>query len=1024
MQQESSLSALEAELAELKTRLADHDILFRQSKILTCKYHVSTRTIEFSPETAEVFGISTVYPDFPDSYVRSGKVAGNIRHFIDFYESIRRGETSGRNSTEIRTATGEVRLYNRRFTTVYDESGQPSYAIISLVDITEQREQVLAGEKWAYFSRSLKADNIHYYDYNMTEDVLESIDGNSPSIYPDQNERTFTGVAQYVADNVIHPDDREEYYRIFSVKNLLERFNRGETEIVTEHRRLGKDGKYFHAKGVIQLYVDPFNGDVLSCVVIKNMESSIAQWKAKFHEEARDVLIDSVPGGIVFAYDEPEYPYYLINDGLLDYLGYSSREELRAVTEGLSMNFVHPEDRTKVNQSVRCSLQSDTQFKVEQRMLKKDGSVGWVVHRGRKSLDHEGRTIVISILSDVTELVGLKEELEKNQLALRKAAEAAEAATRMKSVFLANMSHEIRTPMNGIVGFAELALDDDTLSEKTRTYLKKIQLSAGGLLEIINDILDISKIEAGKMELESTEFSLHEVFKQCETIGSIRAEEKGISLYFYSEPDLWKKLIGDPTKLRQVLLNLLSNAIKFTNRGMVKLAATIEELKGDRVKILFEVKDSGIGMSPEQIDKVFEPFAQADLSTTRRFGGTGLGLTITRSMVEMMGGKLEVASTLGVGSKFSFILPFQIVDVPDLPTNNMELLTEDVKKPIFDGEVLVCEDNAINQDVIGDHLAKVGLKIQIAANGKIGVDIVKRRIKANKPFDLIFMDIHMPIMDGLEATRHLTRLGIQTPIVALTANAMEKDRNTYLANGMSDYLAKPFRAPELWACLLKFLQPISLEASDLPNTSGHFLNEGQSEGVIDRAIGLEHSAGDPDLYERIRSNFFKRNQHATDEIAQSLSSGDVKLAHQIAHTLKGTAGMLGATFLQQIAFQVESVLESGPIASDDSRLHDLRTALDAVLDELRESMPTPPSTPNVTTPDSALALLDKTEAAKLLDELEPLLRSGCSASMEYLERIETILGPLQEECATLIAQIDDYDFDCALETLIRLRERV
>jgi len=387
----------------------------------------------------------------------------------------------------------------------------------------------------------------------------------------------------------------------------------------------------------------------------------------------------------------------------------------------------------------------------------------------------------------------------------------AEEISTMKSAFIASMSHEIRTPMHGIVGFSELALDDN-ISLKTRNYLLKIKASAESLLVIINDILDVSKIESGKMELEKIPFDICDVFKLCHIIASPNAQEKGLQLFCYAEPVDGKLLIGDPTRLRQILLNLLSNAVKFTdNGGMVKLMAANISSTPNSVTMHFEVKDNGIGLTEEQIKKIFDPFTQADETITRKFGGTGLGLTITKSFVELMSGKLTVESKPNAGSKFSFDLTFDTIE-SETAKAHVDISESHTEKPIFEGEVLVCEDNELNQVVICDYLSKVGIKSIIAENGIIALEYISNRIKnGEKPFDLIFMDIHMPEMDGLETAKKILEAGSRVPIIALTANIMINEKEAYFASGMVDCLPKPFVVHELWTCLKKYLTPVRME---------------------------------------------------------------------------------------------------------------------------------------------------------------------------------------------------------------------
>ena len=258
-----------------------------------------------------------------------------------------------------------------------------------------------------------------------------------------------------------------------------------------------------------------------------------------------------------------------------------------------------------------------------------------------------------------------------------------------------------------------------------------------------------------------------------------------------------------------MFVNLLSNAVKFTDSGMIKMQASVKNINMNRVTICFEVKDNGIGMTADQMERIFEPFTQAESGTTRKFGGSGLGLSITKNIIEMMGGTLSVESTPGIGSKFSFELTFDAVELSVKGDIASQSILTNIKKPTFEGEILVCEDNAVNQEVICEHLARVGLKAIIAQNGQIGVEMVKARAaEGKKQFDLILMDIHMPVMDGIEAAEKILALKAGIPVIAMTANVMTNDRDIYLSIGMSDCVGKPFTSQELWRCLIKYLKPV------------------------------------------------------------------------------------------------------------------------------------------------------------------------------------------------------------------------
>jgi len=515
-------------------------------------------------------------------------------------------------------------------------------------------------------------------------------------------------------------------------------------------------------------------------------------------------------------------------------------------------------------------------------------------------------TFLLSIPAAIIASVVLRRSYEE----VEQLRESAEMMSSSKTKFLASMSHEIRTPMNSVLGFSELALDSET-TPKVREYLTKIKTNAEWLLHIINDILDISKVESGKMELEKIPFDLHELFTSCRTLIMPSAVEKSILMHFYVEPSLGKRPLGDPVRLRQVLVNLLSNAVKFTNTGMVKLNAVLKSKTDKTITMYFEVKDSGIGMTPEQIKNIFNPFTQAQKETSRVYGGTGLGLSITKNIVEMMGGKLAVESTPGIGSKFSFELTFDTVDVNVDHWFDDKVLMKEIDKPVFEGEVLLCEDNAMNQQIVYEHLARIGLKTVIADNGKIGYEMVKSRVDNHeKQFDLIFMDMHMPVMDGLEASTKIKELNINIPIVAMTANVMFNDREIYKESGMIECVGKPFTAQELWRCLLKYFTPISTG--------------------VDKDANLEANM---EVQKRFQDLFLKNNSHKYQEIIDALTADDIALAHRLTHSLKGDAAQVGKIILQKAAADVERNLKEGKKLVTAEQLNILKMELDLVLSE-------------------------------------------------------------------------------------------
>ncbi|UFN49954.1 response regulator [Roseomonas sp. OT10] len=404
--------------------------------------------------------------------------------------------------------------------------------------------------------------------------------------------------------------------------------------------------------------------------------------------------------------------------------------------------------------------------------------------------DADGR--ILATHSDIS-------DLKRQQRETAEARDAAARASQAKSVFLAMMSHEIRTPMNGILGMTSLLLETP-LDEVQRGYAEAAQKSASALLTIINDVLDVSKLEAGKLRLEAIVFDLAELAEDAVALLAPRARQRGLELSCRIDPTLRRAFIGDPTRLRQVLLNLLSNAVKFTSEGRVEVALLPDEAQPGQVR--FEVLDTGIGFEPAVAGRLFDMFEQADGSIARRFGGTGLGLSISRHLVELMGGRIGAESRGGGGSRFWFSVPLEPASgVPALAVGAAPV--PGLAAPAEPREVLVVEDNPTNQIIAETILRKAGFQVRVAVDGASALACVS----ASWP-DLILMDLQLPDMDGYEVTRRIRAampFGRTLPIIALTASAMEEDRQRCLDGGMDDYLTKPFKLPALLAAVDRWL---------------------------------------------------------------------------------------------------------------------------------------------------------------------------------------------------------------------------
>ncbi len=448
---------------------------------------------------------------------------------------------------------------------------------------------------------------------------------------------------------------------------------------------------------------------------------------------------------------------------------------------------VSDEDQKRIADAINHSIKTGEPMIIDFKIRRADGSIRWSHARGSVTYDPAGNPVRMSgIQTDIT-------EQKEDERRLREAKEEAERANSAKSAFLANMSHEIRSPLGSIMGFAELLKSQDLSKEDVHRHLSVIDRNAKHLLTVIDDILDLSKVEAGRMSLEKIDFSLTDLLDDFNSIMSFRARDKGIEFLIRKATPLPERVISDPTRIRQILNNVVGNAIKFTRKGLVQLAVG---LQGDT--LTFTVSDTGIGIDPEAAKKLFQPFAQADVSTTRKFGGTGLGLVLTKRLSEALGGSFTLERTApGVGSVFKASVE---VEIPkDQHVVPHAIVVQPTKRDLSGVRVLLVDDSADNQALFSLVLKSSGASVDVARDGFEGVNLARLN-----DYDVVLMDVQMPKMDGHQATKILREGGYKTPIVALTAHAMNEERERATMSGFTDYLSKPVSRDQLLATISRF----------------------------------------------------------------------------------------------------------------------------------------------------------------------------------------------------------------------------
>jgi PAS domain S-box-containing protein len=636
-------------------------------------------------------------------------------------------------------------------------------------------------------------------------------------------------------------------------------------------------------------------------------------------------------------------------------------------------------------------------------------------------------------MRDIREMEEKRREADLRNRDLEVQTRAAQVASETKSRFLASMSHEIRTPMNAIIGMSDL-MRTDNLDALQQSFFADIKSMSKALLQIINDILDISKIEAGKMEIRPVHFNLHGLCDNICSLSSFTAESKDLVFHYSFDQDMPQVIYGDDVRIRQVITNIVNNAIKYTKEGYVEFFVTGEKKDG-RDYMIFTVKDTGIGIKKEDFPKLFGTFQQLDRASNRGIMGTGLGLSITKNLVSLMGGEIGFESEYGKGSVFTIRLPLTAGDPGKAEHKSLSSRVQAAE----DTAVLVVDDNRINLKVALAFLAAHNIHADTAESGAEAIEKIQK-----KPYDLVFMDHMMPEMDGIETVRRirareesqrrdkrgessreiLKEAPRRMPIIALSANAVSGVRELFLEAGMDDFISKPIDSAELNRKLALWLPEKKFFLAAIPEKKkGSAPEAGEAAVLLHRDVGLNNVGGDETLYNQLLDSF--RRDHGGDfqRIKEALEGGDISLAHRLAHTLKSTAGLLGASLIRHAAFEIEKALSEERMDRAALVLPLLGKEMEALLQELAASRApsVPPSGESASSARPERGPEDRKAVLGLIERLSPLLASGNTGSLKLLGDIRALLAGPDGKGETLALQIEDFEFDGALKTLEEIK---
>lgn len=787
--------------------------------------------------------------------------------------------------------------------------------LASAVDITEKKEyenQVVEAEE--RYGLIVLATNDGISDINLTENTL----------YLSPQWKLMLGFKDHELENsleqwnsLLHTDDRERF------EYLMDEIRSGrQSNAKTEYRIICKDKSFKWVSASFTAVYDKKNipirilGTHTDITERKLTEEKLKESEYRYknffaRNSAVMLILDPETGDIKDA-----------NQSALNYYGYSKEKLLSMNISGINIM-----DKQMIEEEKESALKENRDHNYFRHQLK-DGTIRDVAVYSSK-IDDEKLKLQYAIIFDITERRKAEQDLEK-------AKDFAEEANRVKSFFVSNISHEIRTPLNAIIGLSDLLLEDENLTPEQLENLNSIKYSSDHLLGVINDVLDFSKLEAGKVELEKTDFDLYKLVKESSKTIEFKTKEKNIGLNVSILPDTPRVIMGDPSRLRQILLNLLSNAVKFTSKGHIDLNLRVLKSEEDRVKIRFSVSDTGIGIPEDKQSELFQNFTQAESNTSRKFGGTGLGLSICKKLVELQGGKIGLKSLEGMGSTFWFEMEYQISEKAFIP--DAEKLDNRIKN-LKGIRILLVEDDKMNQFVMSQLLRKWKSQVEIAENGVEAIEKLEKQ-----KFSVVLMDMHMPQLNGIETTKIIRNpdsdvLDHDVPIIALTADITSETRQLVEEAGMNNFITKPSEQEDMYQRIMYTLIHHKTEFVESADAADQYTEENteQEKNILEEQTRTRVKKALSDIFDDdmestldLISKFLKDIPRIVVGIMEAFYDHDFLTLRKLVHKVKPGYSYMGFTDVSEKITRIQE------LSRQESRINELEALCRELEDDSRD----------------------------------------------------------------------------------------